>query len=86
MVKIDNYSETLAGAVELVIAHAESYRVILAPGEDIQDCGREPISYNQNRRFDFPVASYKGKPTKKYFHAVIARLDCGRYEVLAYVL
>lgn len=86
MVKIDNYSETLAGAVELVRAHADYYRAVLAHGEDIQECGNEPISYNQSCRFDFPLASYRGRSTRKYFHAVIARLDDGRYEVLAYVL
>ncbi len=47
---------------------------------------REPISYGQRRAFNFEILAYKGKPTRKWFHVVIERLDSGSYELITYVL
>lgn len=39
-----------------------------------------------DRNYDFKLGTLKGRPTRKYFHAVITRLDSGRYELVTYVL
>jgi hypothetical protein len=44
------------------------------------------LGYGEVRRGDFALDYYKGKKTKKFFHAVITRLDTGRYELVTYVL
>ena len=44
------------------------------------------IPYGTRKEAHFPLLSYKGKPTKKYGHVVIERLDRGTYEVVVYCL
>jgi hypothetical protein len=43
------------------------------------------MNYGEQRRAHFAIALFKNRPTKKYFHVVITRLDSGRYELVAYV-
>lgn len=45
-----------------------------------------PIPYGAIRRHDFEVLAYKGKPSRKWFHIVITRMDSGRYELVTYFL
>lgn len=44
------------------------------------------ISYGERKEVHFSLESYKGKPTKKYGHVIIERLDSGKYETVVYVL
>lgn len=44
------------------------------------------VNYGDTRRWSYAIASLKGKPTKKWFHFAIYRLDSGRYELTAYIL
>jgi hypothetical protein len=67
-------------------AQIDNNRVVLAPewSEEVYKKGH--IGYDTTHTFDWPVITYKGKPTRKYFHASIARLSSGTYEVVSYVL
>ena len=42
------------------------------------------IPYNTVSRVSVPVATLKGKPTRKWFHVIVSRLDNGRYELVSY--
>jgi hypothetical protein len=44
------------------------------------------VPYGTSKNVNIELASYKGKPTKKYAHLTIWRLDSGRYEWNLYVL
>lgn len=45
-----------------------------------------PVNYGQTLRADLEIAKLKGKPTRKWFHVSIYRMDSGRYEVTSYIL
>lgn len=80
------FYETLALAVEGAIAEAGKSRVELARPIEIWNLCQDPLSYGQVRSQNCEILRYKGKPTKKWFHVVISRLDSGRYELVTYVL
>jgi len=44
------------------------------------------IAYGDHKELNTELSSYRGKPTRKWAHAVIYRLESGRYEWLVYVL
>jgi len=80
------YFESLAGAIDGAIARANADRVLLAKPADVWNLAQEPLNYEEYRRGHFSIELYKDRPTKKFFHVVIYRLDSGRYELNTYVL
>jgi len=44
------------------------------------------IPYHQTSKEHFEIETIKGKKTKKWYHVIIIRLDCGRYELVTYSL
>lgn len=93
----ENYFHTLSAtvdAVQKVLDTGKVARKLPATGIQIElvdtdwraQLEQEPISYGQRRSFNFEILAYKGKPTRKWFHVVIERLDNGQYELITYVL
>jgi hypothetical protein len=83
----NGFFETLGQTIYGAIREADEARVLLVdPGAALDIMGREPISYNKHRSFDFEIELYRDRKTKKWFHVVISRLDSGRYELVTYVL
>lgn len=82
----ENYYETLAGAVDAIVARAAEDQCELAKPSEIWDLCRDPLSYGDTRRADFQLLTRKGKKTRSYYHAQIWRLDSGRYEINTYAL
>lgn len=80
------YFETLAGAVDAIFVNAYSDRGVFAKPTEVWSMCQDHLAYGQTRTGDFALESYKGKPTKKFFHASIYRMDSGRYELTTYVL
>ena len=80
------YFETLAGAIDGAVAKADADRVLLARPSELWSMCQDPLNYGNTRRGHFSIERYKDRPTKKYFHVVICRLDSGRYELTTYVL
>jgi hypothetical protein len=83
----NGFFETLSSAVQGAMDAAESARAVLGNADVArEEMEREPINYNTHRGWDFAIVELKGRKTRKYFHVVICRLDCGRYELVTYVL
>lgn len=80
------YFETLAGAVDAIFARAYADKCEFAKPSDVWALCQDHLAYGQNRTGDFQLESRKGKPTRAYYHALICRLDSGRYELTTYVL
>jgi hypothetical protein len=74
--------ETLSEALDAAELDAENSKAILA--ESIRPAFWNGIKYNETLRNSVPITTLKGKPTRKYFHTIISRLDSGRYEVVSY--
>jgi len=93
--KTSNF-QTLGTALEAVEEYVVQNGVQLDPSEHPTDAAdpygvREPfmyggISYNTQKKADYKLFLFKNKPTKKYLHVVIYRLDSGLYELNQYVL
>lgn len=79
---LGDYHDTLGGCVRSVEARLAAAKVVLATSLAMD----RPVNYGCTERWDFPIASLNGKPTKKYFHVNIYRLESGRYELNTYVL
>jgi len=87
---------TLSNALDSVEEYIAKNRIQLDPNEhqtdDADPTGiREPyryggINYQQKKDANYKLLSYKGKPTRKYLHVSIYRLESGNYEVVTYVL
>ena len=84
---VQNYFETLSATVEAIVSRAAESRAVFKDDNDAAwELNRGHLSYGETRRHSIELASYKGKPTRKYFQAVIIRMDDGRYELTTYVL
>lgn len=44
------------------------------------------ITYGTHKEGHYPILTIKGKPTKKYFHVILTRMDSGTYEPVFYAL
>lgn len=45
-----------------------------------------PVAYGQTLSANFEILTLKGKPTRKWYHIVIYRMDNGSYELVTYIL
>ena len=86
----DTYFETLGAAVLGAFAEAAVAKALFSTLSDKNAYELEklerPMTYGEVRTADFSIVQLRGRPTKKYFHVVITRLDSGRYELVTYVL
>ena len=82
----ETYFETFAGAIDGAIRAADEARALLARPSEVWSMVQEPLNYEQTRTGDFALELLKGRPTKKFFHISIYRLDSGRYELTTYIL
>ena len=80
------YFDTLAQTVDAAVAEADQRGAVLARPTEAWALAQDHLACGLYRRGDFQLAEFRGKPTKKYYHVVIYRLDSGRYELTAYVL
>jgi hypothetical protein len=85
----NNWHETQSQAVEAAIAELKAAGAVLLP--DIEQDMREGFAnggqrYNETKMANVPLASHKGKSTKKYGHVTIYRAESGRYEQTTYIL
>lgn len=80
------YFETFAQAIDGAIEQADRAGALLTHPAEVWDIAREPLNYGLYRTGNFQLELYRERPTKKYFHVVIYRLDSGRYELTTYVL
>lgn len=79
------YFDTFAAVLDYVVTAAKAQAVLTKPAE-VWSLAQEPLNYGQTRRASFALDSFKGKPTRKHLHAVVYRMDSGRYELTIYGL
>jgi hypothetical protein len=82
----ETYFETFAATVDGAMSAAADRQAVLAKPTEIWNLCQDALSYGQTRFGDFELESLKGRPTRKFFHVAIYRLETGRYELTAYVL
>lgn len=80
------YFERLDQIVDDLFKTVARQQVVLAPEWVESFWQRGPVAYGETRAFNFEIATLKGKPTRKWFHISIYRLDSGRYELTTYIL
>lgn len=86
MNRFDPHFNTFAAAIDAAKVIADNTRAVLAKPADLWNICQEPLSYGDTRRISLKLETFQGKPTKKYFHVTIYRLDSGHYELTAYTL
>jgi len=79
------YFDSLAGAVDGIIVAAENARALLTRPSEVWALAQDRLAYGQTRRGDFSLDLLRDKPTRKFFHATICRLDSGRYELTTFI-
>jgi hypothetical protein len=85
------YFDTLGQAVDGITLAADARRVCLLNPESVWEAFSRPLNYPQGGQLDFARGSFeirtlRDKPTRKFFNAVIYRLDSGNYELNCYIL
>jgi hypothetical protein len=80
------YHETLGEVIEAIERSAIELKAeLVGEWRDVFEVGFS-VAYEQTRYENFPLVSYKGRPTSKFFHASIYRMPSGRYELTTYIL
>ena len=81
------YSETLSETLQKFVSFVENESNATFE-DDPQEmfCFFPPVNYGQTFSKSYPLKSYKGKPTKKWAHMVIYRMESGKYELTNYIL
>lgn len=88
----DTLDQALNAVEEYIIKNSIQVAPTEHPSNEADQFGiREPflfggIPYGQSKKSDYKLVSYKGRPTRKYLHVNITRMDTGRYELTNYVL
>ena len=80
------YFDTFAAAIDKAFDTAYAADAVFACPTDLWSICQEPLNYGQSRSLSVKLESLKGKPTKKYFHTSIVRMDSGKYELTNYIL
>ncbi len=76
---------TLHEALAGIKKHLEEEQIVL-DGELEKPFEFDGIPYGTHKEGHYPILTKKGKPTKKYFHVTLTRMDSGMYEPVFYVL
>lgn len=80
------YYETLASAVTAAQEDAQARAAVFTRPTDLWALAQDHLGYGETRSVNVELDTLKGKPTKKWFHVSIYRMDSGRYELTTYVL
>jgi len=83
---VNNYFETLGATVNEIVARLAVDNIVLEPAQETPMADLSPVSYGCTLLRSYPIAVFKGKPTRKLFHVSICRLESGRYELTTYAL
>lgn len=80
--------ETGWAVSEAISREVEARPIVLsAESEEILSSSMsEGMRYGEIRRINVPIESLSGRSTRKWFHAVVERMESGRYELVSYVL
>lgn len=82
----DIYYNTFAGAIDAAKLAADAAHAQLSKPTELWSLCQEPLFYGQTRTASFSLEALNGKPTRKFFHVTIYRMDSGRYELTTYIL
>lgn len=80
----NGYHKILSACLDEVAKRLDADRVELVDREWRSNF--ESIPYGESLNWYFAIETLKGKPTRKFFHVNIYRLDSGRYELNTYIL
>ena len=93
--KIDTHFERLEQALTAVETYLTQNNIVLDPSEHQKDEAdptgvRGPfmyggINYGETKDKHYKILSIKERPTRKYLHISIYRMETGRYELTFYV-
>ena len=87
------YFGTFSAAVDIIHSVLADSQAL--PAHDGQDgtphweetiYSQGPVNYGQTLQVHLELKTLKSKPTRKFFHASIYRMDSGRYELTSYIL
>jgi hypothetical protein len=84
-----DYHETLTGVRNEIEARLEAAGAVLKSPyfySHYDQSFHDGVSYGQVKRADTELAELKRKPTRKWAHATVTRLETGRYELVFYIL
>lgn len=79
------YHPHLSSAIDAAFNHAVNSRASISE-DGLRALFDQGIGYGETKQGHCAIAQFKGKPTKKYFHATIYRMDSGTYELTCYIL
>lgn len=87
--KSQPYAETLSQSLDRAFLELRDRGAAISA--DMEQQAREGfafdgVKYGETKMANFPLDSYKGKPTKKGGHISIYRMESGRYEQTNYIL
>lgn len=80
-----DYQQSFCGCQTQVQLRLQREHVVLENPEWQADFAG-PVNYGDTRRWHFAIATIKDKPTKKWYHISIYRMESGTYELTTYVL
>lgn len=83
------YFETLGAALDSFVQQTEEKGGLFAsdaPQIHVAEKFNGGVSYGQTVSRSFELATLKGKPTRKFAHCVVYRMESGRYELTSYIL
>lgn len=81
------YHETLGGALDTAVQHAQHCGASLEESEKARLLGNVgPVNYGETRALHFPIDTLNERATRKFFHVLLYRMECGRYELTSYIL
>ncbi len=83
--KIENYFDRLDQVIGAVEQNLKDENAVLHADASLTDLDGH-LPYGQTRCVDLALVTYRGKPTRKWFHASVYRLETGRYELTCYYL
>ena len=78
--------ETLAETLRAFIDFVKTSGGVFEEDEDEMFLFTSPVNYQTSMEGHYPLASFKGRGTKKYAHMTIYRMESGRYELVNYIL
>jgi hypothetical protein len=79
------YHETLSEALREHIRNVHSQIGTFMEDFTEMYAGISPVPYGQTLQDHRELSFLKAKRTKKWAHASIYRMDCGRYELTSYI-
>jgi len=82
---MQTYFNTLADTLRAHIENVQKQGGIFSEDASEMYCFISPVHYGQTLQDNRELSSLKGKNTRKYAHASIYRMDCGRYELTSYI-